>query len=109
MGLPVYSFDWGTNKPNMPDYLSYPQSVERAKKMGVEVEFDDEHQVPTYNYTAKGVRHEVYLENAKSLQPKMEYAKENKLHGVAIWRIGMEDPAIWDSLIKTYGTNKNKQ
>lgn len=109
MGLPVYSFDWGSNKPTMPDYLSYAQSIERAKKQGVQVEFDEEHKVPNYSYTASGVRHEVYLENAKSLQPKMEYAKEHKLHGVAIWRIGMEDPGIWDSLIKTYGTNKNKQ
>lgn len=109
MGLPVYSFDWGSNKPTIPDYLSYAQSADRAKKHGVEVLFDEENKVPHFQYTADGVRHEVYLENAKSLQPKMEYAKEQKLHGVAIWRIGMEDPAIWDSLIKTYGTNKSKQ
>jgi len=109
MGLPVYSFDWGSNKPTMPDYLSFAQSMDRAKKHGVEVGYDEEHKVPNFSYTANGVRHEVYFENSKSLQPKMEYAKEHKLHGVAIWRLGMEDPAIWDSLIKTYGTNKNKQ
>lgn len=109
MGLPVYSFDWGSNKPTMPDYLSFAQSMERAKTHGVQVGFDEEHKVPNFAYTANGVRHEVYFENSKSLQPKMEYAKEHKLHGVAIWRLGMEDPAIWDSLVKTYGTNKNKQ
>ncbi len=109
MGLPVYSFDWGSNKPNLPAYLSYAQSVDQAKKHGVDVQFDEENKVPHYAYTANGVRHEVYLENAKSLQPKMEYAQQHKLHGVAIWRVGMEDQSIWDSLIKTYGTNKNKQ
>lgn len=109
MGLPVYAFDWGSNKPELPAYLSYPQSVAQAKKQGVEVLFDEENKVPHYSYTASGVRHEVYLENAKSLQPKMEYARQHKLHGVAIWRIGLEDPDIWDSLIKTYGTNRNKQ
>jgi spore germination protein len=109
MGLPVYSFDWGSNKPTMPDYLSYAQSMDRAKKHGVNVGYDEEHKVPTYSYTANGVRHEVYFENKESLTPKMEYAKEHKLHGVAVWRLGMEDPAIWDSLIKTYGTNKNKK
>lgn len=109
LGLPVYSFDWGSNKPTMPDYLSFGQSMARAKKHGVQVGYDDEHKVPWYTYTANGVRHEVYFENKQSLQPKMEYAREHKLHGVAIWRLGMEDPAIWDSLIKTYGTNKNKK
>ncbi|MHB8125042.1 MAG: glycosyl hydrolase family 18 protein [Desulfitobacteriaceae bacterium] len=109
MGLPVYSFDWGSNKPNMPAYLSYAQSMERAKKHGVNVLYNEEEQVPHYAYTAEGVRHEVYLENAKSLGVKLEYAKKHQLHGVAIWRLGMEDPAMWDNVLKTYGTNKNNK
>lgn len=106
MGLPVYSFDWGTNKPTMPDYLSYAQTVERAKKHGVEIITDPNAKVPQFTYTANGVRHEVYFENIASLRAKMDSALKHKLHGVAIWRLGMEDPAIWDQLIKTYGTNK---
>lgn len=107
MGLPVYSFDWGSNKPNLPAYLSYQQSVDRAKQHGVKVFFDDAEQVPHYHYTANGVRHEVYLENAQSLGKKLEYAKKHQLHGVAIWRLGMEDPGLWDNVLKTYGTNKS--
>ncbi|KGP75522.1 glycosyl hydrolase family 18 [Desulfosporosinus sp. Tol-M] len=106
MGLPVYSFDWGTNKPTMPDYLSYAQTVERAKKHGVEIQTDPNAKVPQFSYTANGVRHEVYFENIASLRAKMDDALKHKLHGVAIWRLGMEDPAIWDQLIQTYGTNK---
>lgn len=106
MGLPVYSFDWGTNKPTMPDYLSYAQTLERAKKHGVEIVTDPNAKVPQFTYTANGVRHEVYFENIASLRAKMDSALKHKLHGVAIWRLGMEDPAIWDQLIKTYGTNK---
>ena len=106
MGLPVYSFDWGTNKPTMPDYLSYAQTLERAKKHGVEILTDPSAKVPQFIYTANGVRHEVYYENIASLRAKMDDALKHKLHGVAIWRLGMEDPAIWDQLIKTYGTNK---
>jgi len=106
MGLPVYSFDWGSNKPTMPDYLSYVQTLERAKKNGVDILVDPSAKVPQFIYTAKGVRHEVYFENIASLRAKMDSALKSKLHGVAIWRLGMEDPAIWDQLIKTYGTNK---
>ena len=107
MGLPVYSFDWGSNKPMMPDYLSYIQTVDRSKKQGVEILTDPSAKVPQFMYTANGVRHEVFFENAGSLKIKMDYALKHKLHGVAIWRLGMEDPAIWDSLMKTYGTNKD--
>ncbi|HZK83559.1 MAG TPA: glycosyl hydrolase family 18 protein [Desulfosporosinus sp.] len=106
MGLPVYSFDWGTDKPLIPDYLSYIQTVDRAKKNGVEILTDPSAKVPQFIYTGKGIRHEVFFENVKSLRVKMDDALKYKLHGVAIWRLGMEDPAIWDQLIKTYGTNK---
>ena len=109
MGLPVYSFDWGTDKPTKPAYLTYNQSLEQAKKHGVEVFYDGAEQVPHYHYTASGIRHEVYLENSKSLGKKLEYAKGHELHGVAIWRLGMEDPSLWDKVLKTYGTNQNKK
>ncbi|ODA41570.1 glycosyl hydrolase family 18 protein [Desulfosporosinus sp. BG] len=106
MGLPVYSFDWGSNKPLLPDYLSYSQTVDRAKKHGVQILTDPSAKVPQFIYTSNGIRHEVFFENVASLRIKMNYALNHKLHGVAVWRLGMEDPAIWDSLIKTYGTNK---
>ena len=106
LGLPVYSFDWGTDKPLIPDYLSYIQTVDRAKKMGVEILLDPSGKVPQFIYSDKGARHEVFFENVGSLRIKMDYALKNKLHGVGIWRLGMEDPGIWNQLIKTYGTNK---
>lgn len=106
MGLPVYSFDWGSDKPTTPAYLSYAQTLERAKKHGVEVQTDPNAKVPQFAYTANGVRHEVYFENIASLRSKMESALENKLHGVAIWRLGMEDSGVWEQLLNTYGTNK---
>ena len=107
MGLPVYSYDWGSNKPMTPDYLSYIQTVDRSKKMGVEILMDPSAKVPQFIYTANGVRHEVFFENVGSLKIKLDYAIKHKLHGIAIWRLGMEDPAIWDQIVKTYGTNKD--
>ena len=109
MGLPVYSFDWGSNKPTMPAYLSFTQTTEQAKKHGVDILYNEAEQVPHYMYTAAGIRHEVYLENAKSLGVKLDYAKKHQLHGVAIWRLGMEDPSMWDNVLKTFGTNKNNK
>lgn len=109
MGLPVYSFDWASNKPTLPAYNSFAQSIGNAKKHGVDVLYNEHDQVPHYQYTASGVRHEVYFENAKSLGVKLDYAKKHQLHGVAIWRLGMEDPGLWDNVLKTYGTNKTKK
>lgn len=106
MGLPDYAYDWGSNKPMLPDYISHNQAVERARKNGVQVLTDANAGVPQFMYTAKGVRHEVYFENTQSLKTKMEYALKHKLHGVGIWRLGMEDPTIWTSIKQTFGSNK---
>lgn len=106
MGLPVYSYDWGSNKPTMPVYQSYTQAIDKAKKHGVPILYDVHNQVPHYQYTSNGVRHEVYLENAKSLAVKLQYAEKHQLHGVAIWRLGMEDSAMWDNVAKIFGTTK---
>ncbi|CAA7599876.1 Glycoside hydrolase superfamily [Acididesulfobacillus acetoxydans] len=106
MGLPVYSYDWGSNKPTQPVYQSYAQAMANAKKFGAPLLYDAHNQVPHYQYTTKGVRHEVYLENAESLNVKMQYAEKHQLHGVAIWRLGMEDPSVWNDVAKVFGTAK---
>ncbi len=106
MGLPVYAYDWGSDKPTVPAYLAYAQAMDEAKKHGVPVLYDENAGEPHFMYTTGGVRHEVYFENSRSLATKLEYAKNHGLHGVAIWRLGMEDPAMWDNVIKTYGANK---
>lgn len=40
----------------------------------------------------------IFLEDAKSFQAKYDLAKKFGLGGIAVWRIGMEDPKVWDVL-----------
>lgn len=103
MGLPVYASNWASNRPTVPSYFSYAQATALAKKYGVNILYDESQQVPHYSYTDGGVRHEVYLENVRSLSAKLNIAKQNQLHGVAIWRLGIEDPTVWSDVLKDYG------
>ncbi|MDQ7092130.1 glycosyl hydrolase family 18 protein [Desulfosporosinus sp. PR] len=104
MGLPVYASDWASNKPTFPDYLTYAKALALARKLGVSVLYDETQQVPHYAYTVAGVRHEVYLEDVRSLSAKLGYAKKSQLHGVAIWRLGIEDPTLWTDVLKGYNS-----
>ncbi len=107
MGIPVYAFDWASNKPTVPAYLTFAQAQQTAQVKGVQIQYDEETEAPHYTYTENGVRHAVYFENKRSVDVKLGYAKKHNLHGVAIWRMGMEDPAIWDTVKTHYGTNRN--
>ncbi len=96
MGLPVYSFDWSSSKPNLPDYLTFRQVMERRSKYRAKLNWNDRFKVPSFRYTDdQGNNHEVFLENARSASAKLGLVKKYNLHGVAIWRMGMEDPKVW--------------
>ena len=103
MGLPVYASNWASNKPTLPTYISYAQAVNLARKHSVSILYDKTQQAPHYTFTDAGVRHEIYLENVESLTAKLETAKKSQLHGVAIWRLGIEDPLLWTDVLKGYG------
>jgi len=41
---------------------------------------------------AQGNQHEVWFEDAEGLRSKIQLAWELGIKGVALWRLGMEDP-----------------
>ncbi len=49
-----------------------------------------------FSYTdEQGNPHEVWFENSESVIAKMRLAWQQGISGVALWRLGMEDPAMW--------------
>ncbi|MDA8440802.1 MAG: glycosyl hydrolase family 18 protein [Peptococcaceae bacterium] len=107
-GIPVYGYDWASNKPTVPAYLSYAQALKQAQLKGVTPIYDTETESVHYTYTQNGIRHVVYFENRRSIEAKLTYAKKYNIHGIAIWRMGMEDPSAWSAIKAVYGTNRGK-
>ena len=48
--------------------------------------------------------HRHKLEDAESIQVKLNVMKANEIGGVAVWRLGYEEPSIWN-LISSYSEN----
>jgi spore germination protein YaaH len=94
LGIAAYGYDWkkGTTEGGG---LSVPQAMNLAAKYGAEVKWDAVAQVPYFTYTADGVDRIVYYEDARALGPKLDLVTKYDLAGIAIWRLGLEDPAIW--------------
>lgn len=51
-------------------------------------------------YVKDGVTYKVWIEDATSLEKKLEVMKSNKLAGAAFWKLGFETNSIWDTIIK---------
>lgn len=99
LGIAGYGFDWEAGQRS-PRYLSYVQAMDIAASRGVSVKWDNVGKVPYFNYwNDKGLEHQVWFENASSLSHKLDTVDEYKLGGIAIWRLGLEDPEMWNVLI----------
>ena len=52
-------------------------------------------------FEADGVTYQIWLENAKSLEAKLQVMSSYQLGGIAEWKLGLETPNVWN-LIESY-------
>lgn len=98
LGIPGYGFDW-TAGQSCPRYISFAQAVSVAESRQADILWDDTARSPYFKYSdGDSAGHEVWFEDAASLNYKLDILEEFGLKGIAIWRLGMEDPAVWDIL-----------
>lgn len=94
----VFGFDFNL-QTDRASYVTYQMAVDLANKYNQEIIFDEETQTPMFAYTdEQGVKHEVWFENRESILAKARLANRLGIRGIALWRLGMEDPAIWTML-----------
>jgi spore germination protein YaaH len=98
LGAPLYCFDWaaggGPAHPAQP--LNWDALQALIAGTGAVPIFDTPTGEWHFAYTdAKGVPHEVWFSNAASLGAHFALAAPRGLAGIALWRSGQEDPAIW--------------
>jgi spore germination protein len=96
VGLPSYGFDWADNK-SVPTYLDYQRAMVPVHGGKATLQWDTSANVPKYLYRdVSGVTHQVWFENASSSSWKLDLVHEFNLCGFTLWRLGMEDPALWE-------------
>lgn len=94
----VFGFDFNLDT-GRNTYVTYQMAIDRAQQYNAQIIFDEETQTPMYSYVdEQGQRHEVWFEDSRSIQAKVQKAWDLGIKGIALWRLGMEDPAIWTML-----------
>ncbi|MGD9677609.1 MAG: LysM peptidoglycan-binding domain-containing protein [Vulcanibacillus sp.] len=99
LGQNLYGYDW--KEPfktggNPAKALSPQQAIELAKRQKVSILYDEKAQAPYFNYTdAEGLKHEVWFEDARSIQAKFDLIKRYRLRGISYWKLGLSFPQNW--------------
>ncbi|GAE30606.1 glycoside hydrolase family 18 protein [Halalkalibacter hemicellulosilyticus] len=99
LGQNLYGYDW--TLPFVPggDYaeaISPQEAIQRAQRYQVAIQFDEDAQAPFYFYTdEEGSEHEVWFEDARSIQAKFDLIKRLQLRGISYWKLGLAFPQNW--------------
>lgn len=94
--IPVYGYDWPLDSTGTT--VSGADAILLAQTTGAPILFDPVNLVPHFNYTTNNVPHQVWFENDVSFAIKVDLAREYKLGGFAVWRLGLEESGVWDVL-----------
>ncbi|WP_343812758.1 glycosyl hydrolase family 18 protein, partial [Virgibacillus siamensis] len=109
MGVPLYGRDWEIpwQEGTTARTISPQDAVQLAVQYGVPIEYNEEYQAPFFHYTDEtGQRHEVWFEDARSMQAKYDLIKEYNLRGPSYWVLGNVFPQNWAVLQDNFSVRK---
>lgn len=106
LGVPLYGYDWTlpfVQGESRAQSISPQEAIARALRYGVEIQYDQRAQAPWYRYTDEGgAVHEVWFEDARSIQAKLALVPEYGLDGVGYWNLMRPFPQNWAVLDSLY-------
>ena len=83
--------------------ISNPAAMNLAAANFAQIKFNEQAQAPFFNYTdPSGVRHEVWFEDARSMEAKLRLAAEYGFQGIGFWNLMREMPQLWPLLDSLY-------
>lgn len=94
LGVPAYGYDWPENGGSGFAVTS-AKAITNATANGARIQWDEQAKVPYYRYTRNGINRIVYFEDSRSIGHKLDLVVKYGIGGIAIWRLGFEDPAMW--------------
>jgi len=90
MGVPNYGYDWPlpyVKGETAARTIGNIQALDIAKSNNAEIQFDELAQSPFFRYTLEGIEHEVWFEDVRSIQAKLNLVIEKDLRGVGYWQL----------------------
>ncbi|WML46434.1 glycoside hydrolase family 18 protein [Neobacillus sp. PS3-40] len=109
MGQNLYGYDWTLPfvKGSIAKAVSPQQAIQLAAKHSVPIDYDNKAQAPFFKYKDEsGKQHEVWFEDARSIQAKFDLIKELNLRGMSYWKLGLSFPQNWLLIVENFDVVK---
>ncbi len=113
MGFPNYGYNWTLpyiKGKSAAKSISNVQAVELAGEKNAAIQYKETAEAPFFNYydhVGNGaVKHEVWFEDARSVNAKFRLPSEYGLRGIGIWNLMKYFPAMWLVANSLYRINR---
>lgn len=109
MGFQLYARDWLTPhvQGQEAETFSMQEAIRRAVQHGTVIQYQQRSESPFFRYLdGRGRSHEVWFEDARSAQAKMDLVKEFGLRGISYWVLGYPFPQNWVLLEDNFRVKK---
>ncbi|MFN8392384.1 MAG: glycosyltransferase [Bdellovibrionota bacterium] len=94
LGVPSYGYDWPDGAVGSD--VTYQEAVVRASESDGKLIYDNDNYNVHYKYSDDNQRdHEVWFADAATTFNAMRAADDVQCAGIAVWRLGGEDPRMW--------------
>ena len=107
LALGDYGYDWTLDDKGhaiQGDTKGFYDATQTASDSGAHVSLDDDALNPTFAYQDdNGAKHVVWFLDAATLFNEVKVGDDYRPRGYALWRMGSEDPAVWNYLRQPYG------
>ena len=106
-----YAYDWPapTKKDPHPtaQTLSFQDAVVRAQEAESDIDLDPDRLNARFSYSDDDDRtHQVWLSDGVVAFNQIRAAEQRSARGIALWRLGSEDPSLWSVIESTTSTEE---
>ncbi|WP_226036115.1 polysaccharide deacetylase family protein [Aquibacillus saliphilus] len=91
-----YDWQWESQEPGEP--VSFDDVTRLAEKANLDIQWDDMSQTPYLKYMENNKLHEIWFMDSATFYNQLKISMDAGAKGIALWRLGAEDPSIWDVL-----------
>lgn len=98
LGIPFYGYNWGEGGEATPQTWVDIQALIRRYQPRVNVTARNEQgavEESWFSYEAGGETRTVWFSDQRAIAAKLALVEQQDVAGIAIWRLGSEDPANW--------------
>ena len=108
VALGTYGYDWtaaDAKGPGKAEAVTFYDATQTAHDANADVSLDDDALNPTYQYIDDDDRHHtVWFLDAATFFNQLKIAQLYRPQGFALWRMGDEDPSMWQFMKRPWDT-----